>query len=160
MEPLAAGSFLLICKGHSMNIRCFTDSDAREVIALWEECGLTVPWNDPQKDIERKLAVKADLFLVGELEGNVVASAMGGYDGHRGSVNYLAVLPRHQKKGFGVALLREVESRLVELGCPKINLMVRDTNEPVISFYEGCGYKQDPVVCIGKRLIPDGAPPK
>ncbi|VVS91989.1 GNAT family acetyltransferase [Desulfoluna spongiiphila] len=143
-----------------MNIRCFTSSDAQQVVALWQECGLTVPWNDPQKDIERKLSVEADLFLVGELEGRIMASAMGGYDGHRGSVNYLAVLPRHQKKGFGEALLREVETRLLELGCPKINLMVRTTNQPVISFYEGCGYTKDPVVCIGKRLIPDGDPAK
>ena len=80
---------------------------------------------------------------------------MYAYDGHRGNLNYLSVLPEYQKKGYGGQMMREVEKRLLDMGCPKINLLIRNTNVDVIKFYEGLGYKTDPVVCVSKRLIPD-----
>jgi ribosomal protein S18 acetylase RimI-like enzyme len=99
-----------------MHIRPFQASDEAAVVALWERCRLTRPWNDPRKDIARKLSVQPELFLVGVIGGEVVASAMAGYDGHRGWVNYLAVAPEQQRRGLGRALMREVEQRLVALG--------------------------------------------
>lgn len=84
-----------------MNIRPFQESDRAAIIALWTDCGLTRPWNDPDKDISRKLAIQPELFFVGEINHKVIASAMAGYDGHRGSVFYLAVAPAHQHQGFG-----------------------------------------------------------
>ena len=77
-----------------MQLAPYAPSEQAEVIALWKRCGLTRPWNDPVKDIERKLTEQPELFLVGRLEGRIVASAMAGYDGHRGWVNYLAVASR------------------------------------------------------------------
>ena len=77
-----------------MDIRAYLESDEEAVIALWQDCGLVVAHNDPRRDIARKLEVGRDLFLVGVEAGEVVASVMGGYDGHRGWVNYLAVSPR------------------------------------------------------------------
>jgi GNAT superfamily N-acetyltransferase len=84
-----------------MNIRKFEIKDEDQVITLWKECNLVVPWNDPKKDIQRKLNVNPELFLVGEMDGNIVATIMGGYERHRGWVNYLAVSPTHQRKGYG-----------------------------------------------------------
>lgn len=84
-----------------MDIRPFELDDESAVIHLWQKCGLTRPWNDPEKDIRRKLRVQAETFLVGEVDGTIVATAMGGYDGHRGWINYLAVDPEHQRKGYG-----------------------------------------------------------
>ncbi len=52
-----------------MDIRPFTKSDEAAVIRLWERCELTRPWNDPHRDIRRKLAVRPDLFLVGAISG-------------------------------------------------------------------------------------------
>ncbi len=138
-----------------MIIRQYNESDLEKVVTLWDDCGLTVSWNDPRKDIARKTREKRELFLVGEKDGDIVASAMGGYDGHRGWVNYLAVTLTLQGRGYGKLMMREVENRLLKLGCPKINLMVRSTNEQAVRFYEKVGYKTDPVVCLGKRLIPD-----
>ena len=138
-----------------MHIRPYQDSDQDAVIALWQECGLVVAHNDPRKDIARKLAVGRELFLVGETEGKVVASVMGGYDGHRGWVNYLAVSPDHQRKSYGTLLMRALEKMLLERGCPKLNLQIRRTNESLISFYNSIGYGEDAVVSMGKRLIPD-----
>ncbi|MCL4265464.1 MAG: GNAT family acetyltransferase [Anaerolineae bacterium] len=138
-----------------MNIRPFQESDMETVIALWRACDLVRPWNDPHKDIQRKLAVGRELFLVGEVAGLVVASAMGGYEGHRGWVNYLAVHPEYRRHGYGRTLMRALEERLLALGCPKLNLQVRESNTAVIQFYEAIGYNNDQVVSFGKRLIAD-----
>ena len=138
-----------------MEIRPFRNVDERAVVALWEECRLTRPWNDPRRDIARKLAVQPELFLVGELDGAVVAAVMAGYEGHRGWVNYLAVAPRVRGRGFARALMQRVEEMLLARGCPKVNLQVRNTNTEAIAFYRHLGYLQDESVSLGKRLIPD-----
>ena len=142
-----------------MRIRAFQPADEAAVVALWKECGLTRPWNDPHKDIARKLTEQPELFLVGAIGDEVVASAMAGFDGHRGWVYYLAVAERHRKQSHGRALMQEAERLLTERGCPKINLQVRSTNSGVIEFYRKLGYSQDQTVSLGKRLIPDEAKP-
>ena len=138
-----------------MRIRAFEPADEAEVVALWRECGLTRPWNDPHKDIARKLTEQPDLFLVGTIGDEVVASAMAGFDGHRGWVYYLAVAERCRKRSYGRALMREAERLLTERGCPKLNLQVRSSNSGVIEFYRKLGYVQDETVSLGKRLIHD-----
>ena len=122
---------------------------------MWKECGLARAQNDPKADIRRKLAVAPELFLVGDLNGQIVASVMAGYDGHRGWINYLAVAPSLQKLGYGRQIMARAEELLLALGCPKINLQVRTTNGQVIEFYQRLGFAQDDVVSLGKRLIPD-----
>ena len=138
-----------------MQIRQFEADDQQAVIALWQRCNLTRAWNDPQKDVARKLGVQRERFLVGVEEGAIVAAVMAGFDGHRGSVNYLAVDPQFRRRGFGRALMLRVEQLLAERGCPKVNLMVRSSNEDVVAFYRRLGYTPDDVVALGKRLIPD-----
>jgi ribosomal protein S18 acetylase RimI-like enzyme len=138
-----------------MAIRSFSAEDTEAVVALWEECGLTRPWNDPRKDIERKLSTQPELFLVLEVEGSVAGTAMCGYDGHRGWVHYLAVAPELQGGGHGRELMATAEQLLTDRGCPKINLMVRTGNKAVIGFYDSLGYGVDEVVTLSKRLIPD-----
>jgi ribosomal protein S18 acetylase RimI-like enzyme len=138
-----------------MRIRAFQLADEAAVVALWERCGLTRTWNDPRKDIARKLAVQPELFLVAEADGAVVATVMAGYEGHRGWVNYLAVAPQHRGKGLGRALMRRVEETLKDRGCPKLNVQVRTANAEALQFYRRLGYAQDEAVALGKRLIPD-----
>jgi ribosomal protein S18 acetylase RimI-like enzyme len=138
-----------------MRIRAFQLADEAAVVALWERCGLTRTWNDPRKDIARKLAVQPELFLVAEADGAVVATVMAGYEGHRGWVNYLAVAPQHRGKGLGRALMRRVEETLKDCGCPKLNVQVRTSNDEALQFYRRLGYAQDEAVALGKRLIPD-----
>lgn len=138
-----------------MHIRPFQLSDQTAVIALWQMCELTRPWNDAGLDIQRKLAVNPEWFLVGELQGEVVASAMFGYEGHRGWVNYLAVHPAHQSQGFARAMMAYGEQLLLSAGCPKLNLQVRSSNSQALAFYARLGYGIDEVVSLGKRLISD-----
>ena len=138
-----------------MLIRSFRKGDEDAVIALWQECGLTRAWNDPRKDIARKLTVQPELFLVGGIGERIVASVMAGFDGHRGWVNYLAVAPEHRRQGHGRTLMQEAEKRLHALGCPKLNIQVRTANSEALGFYRSLGYVQDEAVSFGKRLIPD-----
>ncbi len=141
-----------------MKLRPYVDADESAVVELWRRCELTRPWNDPHKDIQRKLTTQPELFLVGELGGRIVATVMAGYDGHRGWVNYLAVAPEHRAKGYGRLLMQQVEERLTAIGCPKLNLQVRTGNTAVLEFYRRIGYTVDDTVSLGKRLIPDLPP--
>jgi ribosomal protein S18 acetylase RimI-like enzyme len=136
-------------------IRTFTMADEAAVVALWRATGLIRPWNDPHADIARKQAIQPELFLVGEHGGKIIASAMAGYDGHRGSIYYLAVSPDHQRQGHARAIMADVERRLLALGCPKLNLMVRHDNTAAIGFYERIGYEAQAVAILGRRLIVD-----
>ena len=137
-------------------IRTFKEKDRKKVTQLWDICGLIRSWNDPNKDLDRKQRLGKDLFLILELENDIIGTAMGGYDGHRGVMNYLAIHPGFRGNGFGKLLVKEVEKRLLEKGCPKVNLLVRSDNTEVGSFYESINYeKQEDVFIFGKRLIPD-----
>jgi ribosomal protein S18 acetylase RimI-like enzyme len=141
--------------GAMLTTRPFRSEDEAAVIDLWTRCGLVRPQNDPKKDILRKLKVRPDLFLVGLHHGKIVAAVMVGYEGHRGWINYLAVSPEHQKKGFGRQMMGEAERLLRSEGCPKINLQVRTANGEVLAFYRALGFIPDDVVSLGKRLEHD-----
>ncbi len=138
-------------------MRPFRASDEAAVIALWDACGLTRPWNDPIKDIRRKLSVRPEWFLVGSQNGEVVATMMVGYDGHRGWIYYLGVKPSCRKQGIARRMLDHAEKLLRAEGCPKINLQVRASNLEAMTFYEAIGFSRDDVLSFGKRLEHDGA---
>lgn len=138
-----------------MQIRPFAAADTGAVVELWHTAGITRPWNDPHRDIERKLTVQPELFLVGVLDDELIATAMSGFDGHRGWLYYFAVSPQHQGRGLGRALLDEVERLLMERDCPKLNVQIRDGNDELQARYEGWGYSPDGAAGMGKRLIPD-----
>ena len=138
-----------------MIIRPFENDDRQTVIQLWRRCGLVVPWNDPEADIDRKLRVDPELFVVGIAGSRLVATAMGGYDGHRGSLYYLAVDAEQQGRGYGRKIADYIADLLEQRGCPKLNIMVRSSNTRMIDFYHRLGFKTDEVVCLGKRLIED-----
>ncbi|MDY6932220.1 MAG: GNAT family acetyltransferase, partial [Halobacteriota archaeon] len=140
---------------NKLTIRTYQKSDGKQIINLWSECDLTVPWNNPKRDIERKMNDSPSLFLVGEVEGRIVCSCMAGYDGHRGWIYYLAVNRDYRREGIASRIVREAENRLLEIGCPKIDLMVRRSNKDAVSFYNKMGYGDDPVIVLSKRLYED-----
>ena len=143
----------------SWHVRSFRRDDIEAVVALWTEAGLTRPWNDPRLDIERKLGVQPELFLVAtetETETDaIVGSVMAGYDGHRGWLYYLAAAESHRGRGVARALVHEAEKRLLAMGCPKVQLMVRTDNDAALGFYDRLGYERFDVLNTGKRLIVD-----
>lgn len=137
-------------------LRPYDPADEDAVVALWGRCGLLRPWNDPRRDIARKRTTQPELFLVAERDGRLLGTAMAGFDGHRGWVNYLAVDPDVRRTGIGRRLMERVERELAKRGCPKVNLQVRAGNGDAVAFYRRLGYLPDDVVSLGKRLEDDG----
>ncbi len=138
-----------------MQIRAYLAADEVSVISLWQRCNVTRPQNNPRLDIQRKLKINPELFLVGTFDGRIIATVMGGYEGHRGWINCLSVDPDFQRKGLGRRLMRAIECQLRALGCPKINLQVRSGNLDALRFYEKIGYEKDNVISMGMRLVQD-----
>ena len=136
-------------------IDVYRPGDAADMIELWRQCGLIVPWNNPLTDIARKTEDSPELFFTGKIAGRLVASCMAGYDGHRGWIYFLAVQPSRQRSGLAARLVEHAESCLIELGCPKVELMVRESNLEVMAFYQAIGYQLDPVRVLSKRLLQD-----
>ena len=87
-------------RNNKMNIRPYQPKDEEKIFRLWIDCGLVAPQNNPLRDIQRKLRVNPEWYWAGELDGNIIASCMAGYEGHRGWINYLAVAPSFQKRGY------------------------------------------------------------
>ncbi|WP_374304395.1 GNAT family acetyltransferase [Ferrovibrio sp.] len=135
-----------------LNIRPFAAADRAALIALWQACNLTRPWNDPDSDIDFCMSKPESTILVGESGGKIVASVMTGHDGHRGWLYYLAVEPSIQKSGFGRAMVTAAEDWLRARGVPKVMLMVRPENERVRAFYDALGYVEEPRVIFSRRL--------
>jgi ribosomal protein S18 acetylase RimI-like enzyme len=122
------------------------------VVDLWKKCNLVVPQNDPVEDIQKKVEFQPELFFIGLLDGKVIGSIMVGYEGHRGWINYLAVIPEYQRRGYGGQLVQKSIDELRKMGCLKVNLQVRNTNTAVINFYKHLGFKDDNVTSLGLRL--------
>ena len=74
----------------SIAIRAFDLPDTEAVVSLWQQAGLTRPWNNPYQDIRRKLSVQPELFLVAVDDRTIVGTVMAGYDGHRGWLHKVA----------------------------------------------------------------------
>ena len=137
-----------------LNIRQFKEEDTQDVIRLWRKSFPTdPPWNDPQDVVQRKINYQRELFLVGESQGRVVATVLGGYDGFRGWVYHLAVLNDKRRSGIGNTMMSAIEKELRQLGCIKINIQVRSSNQEVILFYKGIGFDIEDHVSLGKLLI-------
>lgn len=125
---------------------------ASAVVALWEQVGLTRPWNDPRDDLQRAMRGPDSTVLVGMARGALVATAMAGHDGHRGWVYYLAVIPEARGQGHGHKMMRACEAWLTVRAIPKLNVMIRVDNANANGFYSALGYRTDDIVVMSRRL--------
>ena len=128
------------------------DADVGDVIALWQRCGLTRPWNDPASDIALARQNRNSTVLVGRTDGAVAATAMVGHDGHRGWVYYVAVDPDSRMKGLGRAIMDAAEAWLRAAGVPKLQLLVRRENAKAGAFYQSIGYEEADTVVYAKWI--------
>jgi len=134
-------------------VTTYTNDRFDGVSALWQEAFPTdPPWNRAAAAIPEKLNVQPELLLIAVQDGQVVGSIMAGYDGHRDWLYALAVLRAFQRQGIGSQLVHEAERRLAALGCGKVNLQVRASNEAVVEFYRALGYAVEERVSMGKRI--------
>jgi ribosomal protein S18 acetylase RimI-like enzyme len=140
-----------------IRIRAYIDEDFERVVALWDTCGLLRPWNEPADDIALcRRTASSELFVgfAGDNEDptKLSATVMTGSDGHRGWMYYLAVDPTLRRKGFARAMVRYAEHWLAALGIRKVELMIRDDNEAVRSFYEKIGYAVEARIIMSRWL--------
>ncbi len=140
-----------------LSLREATGSDTAALAALWEKCGLIRPWNDPASDIALALNHSASVILVGEVAENadcgfIAASAMVGFDGHRGWIYYVAVDPDQQGAGFARQIMTAAEDWLRDQGCPKVEVIIRAENLAVQDVYKALGYKKEPRAIMTKWL--------
>ena len=135
-----------------MQVAELIETDTDLVVALWQRCDLTRPWNDPIADIAHSRRATDSIVLIGREAGSIIASVMVGFDGHRGWVYYLAVDLASRRRGCGRAMMAAAETWLRERGVPKLQLMVRDDNIEALGFYASLGLEPQSVVTLGKRL--------
>ena len=133
-------------------VRSYRKKDEKQVIQLWKTSNLIIPKNNPLRDIDEKIRFQPDLFLVGLLDKKLIGTIMVGYEGHRGWINYLAIHQEFRGKGFGVKLMDYATEILTNMGCQKINVQIRKTNNSVIEFYKKLGFTDDEVISYGKRI--------
>jgi ribosomal protein S18 acetylase RimI-like enzyme len=143
--------------GPALTIAAIGDADVADVIALWQRCGLTRPWNDPAADIALARRGPNSSVLIGREAGGIVASVLVGHDGHRGWVYYLAVDPDRQHRGYGRLVMDSAEDWLRGRGIEKLQLMVRPDNNQVQAFYRSLGYFEQQRIIYAKWL--DGREP-
>ena len=137
----------------NLTLRPATADDKSTVVALWKDCGLVAPYNDPVADFRfARAKANSDVFVAVNETGMIVGSVMVGHDGHRGWPYYVSAHPDHRRRDIGRALMRQAENWLREQGILKIMLMVRDTNAQVVTFYERNGYKTKPNIVMEKWL--------
>ena len=135
-----------------MTVGELTDADVEDVVALWQQVGLTRPWNDPVTDFRRALLGPTSRVLGVRVDGQLVGTVMVGHDGHRGWVYYLAVRQEHQRRGVGATLMNAAEGWLRRSGAVKSQLMVRRENEGALRFYDCVGYKVSDVTVLARWL--------
>jgi len=144
-----------LSQGSQSSIRTFDfESDYSAVRSLWQHSGPGIqlsPSDEPQ-EIQKKLARDPDLFLVAEEGGRIVGSVLGGFDGRRGIVYHLAVVPQERRRGLGRALMEAVEARLLAKGCLKYYLLVTKDNADALAFYEDFGCDLMALHVLGKRI--------
>jgi ribosomal protein S18 acetylase RimI-like enzyme len=133
-------------------LREFTMEDYHTVVDVWLKAGLSLRPGDDYDAIRRKLDRDPELFLTATVAGEIVGTALGAFDGRRGYVYHLAVLPSFQGRGIGKLLLAELERRLAALGCAKMNLTVNPRNTGAIDFYKRLGFNREEHVAMGKEV--------
>jgi ribosomal protein S18 acetylase RimI-like enzyme len=141
----------------ALTIAPIADADVAAVIALWQRCGLTRPWNDPAADIALARKGMNAAMLVGRDGRGIAASVLVGHDGHRGWVYYVAVDPDDRHKGYGRVIMDAAEEWLRVRGIEKLQLMVRPDNSQVQAFYQSLGYFEQERIVYAKWL--DGREP-
>ena len=141
----------------ALAIDAIGDADVENVVALWQRCGLTRPWNDPHADIALARRRDNSTVLIGRDGGAIVATVMVGHDGHRGWVYYVAVDPDGRKRGHGRVIMAAAEDWLRAAGIAKLQLLVRRENAQANAFYQSLGFEESTSVMFQKWL--DGRAP-
>ena len=128
-----------------ISIRACRMDETGAVIDIWKRTGAYSP-SDTGEAVRRHLADQPGMLLVALSGGNIIGTVMGGWDGWRGNIYRLAVLPEYRKQGVGKLLVRVIEELLYELGAQLINVQVEKAQTEGLHFWEAMretGYRPD-----------------
>lgn len=140
-------------------LRPLLEADIPAAVDVWKACRLVRPWNDPEADARLALAGPASTIIGAAFPERLIGTAMCGWDGHRGWVYYLGVVPGFRRRGIARALMRECEAWLAMRDAPKIQLMVREGNEDAARFYRSIGYAEQQYRIFSRRMAVAESPP-
>ncbi|HBY17982.1 MAG: hypothetical protein XE04_0954 [Marinimicrobia bacterium 46_43] len=139
-----------------VNIRTYKSSDYEAVYNLWKAAGLYLSLSDTRKELHRMLDKHPELFLIAEEKDIPVGTVLGSFDGRRGYVHHLAVLPEFQNRGIGSDLLNVLEDKYREMGVIKIHLFIETVNAEVESYYQKKGWhRRNDIIMMSKILRTD-----
>jgi ribosomal protein S18 acetylase RimI-like enzyme len=121
-------------------IRQARPDDFDAIIALWESIDRHTALPDRREYLETFHAFSPDLLLVAEAEGRIVGTVIGGWDAWRANIARLSTRPDVRRKGIAIALVREIERRLLAKGARRVYALVDKRSPPAIPFWESAGY--------------------
>jgi ribosomal protein S18 acetylase RimI-like enzyme len=123
-----------------MVIRPATTDDVARVLAVWRDADAVPSATDDEASIAALLEFDPAALLVAEVDGDVVGTLIAAWDGWRGDMYRLAVVPHHRRNGVAAALAAAGEERLRALGCRRITALVVGEHEPAVGFWTNIGY--------------------
>jgi hypothetical protein len=133
-----------------MKIRNYKPSDKNSIISLWKKVlNPQKPHNNPEIAIDMKTKQNDGLFFVAEDNHEIIGTVIAGFDGHRGWLYSLAMLPQHRRKGIGTQLVKKAIGELKKLGCLKVNLQINSDNNEVVEFYKKNGFLVEDRISMG-----------
>jgi GNAT superfamily N-acetyltransferase len=143
--------------GRGPVVREYRPGDGDALRQLWRSSGFRL-LGDDDEGLAAFVARNPGLFLVAiagegaEVGERIVASAMGGWDGHRGWIYHVATAETHRRTGIASALVARIEDRLMDLGAPRVNVLVQDDSDGGHEFWLAAGYELVPSRQFGKTL--------
>jgi GNAT superfamily N-acetyltransferase len=139
--------------GHELVIREIRTADGDALRTLWKSAGFR-SLGDDDRSLARLARRNPGLALVATEGGRIVGSALGAWDGRRGWIYHVATAESHRRRGVATKLLDQVEGGLRDLGCAKVNVLVRDGSSGGHELWTARGYSANPTRQYGKELRP------
>jgi len=140
-----------------LRVRSYRPSDYPQVADLWRAVWSELGSNDTPEALQDKAAHDRGPFLVAELEGCIVGTAMASWDGRWAWISRVAVHPGYQRRGIGRELMAEVERRLAALGAQRAYLITGAESQGATRFYRSLGYEvRDGLTVMRKLFEPRG----
>jgi len=133
----------------AVSIRRGHPEDIGRVLEIWKLADATPKPTDNPEGLGQLLAAPQAVLLLAEADDRVVGTVIGGWDGWRGNIYRLAVLPEYRRRGIASALMREVDAVLAGLGAKRITALVERDHPWAVGFWnalERAGYRRDPTM--------------
>jgi ribosomal protein S18 acetylase RimI-like enzyme len=127
-----------------MQVRPATRADVDAVLELWAQArsdAASTP--DDVEAIARLLEDGGGALIVAKADGRVVGAIVAGWDGWRGNMYRLAVLPAYRRRGIGRRLVEAGHDSLRAKGARRVTALIAHAEEEAIALWRAAGYELD-----------------